>query len=587
MNAAFDQIAEYAARSPMSRSTLRRDSGTPLVLTLLSRFGRTVREWGYTTSLYSHRLRGRHPGQLLGSPDDPAPGNATLGSAIFGGDMLFEGEQHALKEEFWIRLDSATPAFRRYAHSFHWLQDLAQVGDQIKARDAAETILGWWLPFGEDWFKEAWDAETLARRLINWLTHAPLILSADDLVYRSKVLTSFARQTRHLMRVWRDTEPGLPRVYSTAALTLCGLLLPGGASWLNRGAQELERTLKDFILPDGGPASRNTADAIRAMQLLILVRGAFQERGDDLPAWVQTTLDRIGPFVRAMRHGDGNFAQFGGVTAEGGHGTNAILAASEAKGKAIENAAHTGFQRIVAGKACLIVDAGPPPGGNYAARGHASTSAFEFSNGQERLIVSVGPASRRGPMPQLAKLARTTAAHSALVIGDRNSTRLMDDGRLGAGVAETLTIREVMEESVRLRTTHDGYLKRFGVKHERILELSGDGTRLKGSDRLFGPKLKKLSGQQVLLRFHLHPQVKALKAPDGRITLETRSGKTWIFDADGGNAEIEDSLYLSRPDRPEASKQIVVTLSKEGAQRGSGEGTNQPICNWVLSEMNI
>ncbi|WP_417449199.1 heparinase II/III family protein [Kordiimonas sp.] len=583
MNAAFDQIAEYSARTPLSRSTLRRDQRSHFVLHLVTRAGRQLREWGYSTALYTYRLRGRHPGQLLGSPDDPAPGNATLGSAIFGGDMLHNGEQHVIKEDFWLRMESASPTFRHYAHSFHWLQDLAQVGDQVKARDAAETMLSWWLPYGEDWYKDVWDAETLARRLINWLTHAPLILSSEDLVYRSKVLTSFARQTRHLMRVWRDAPAGLPRIYTTSALTLCGLLLPGGAGWLNRGSAELERALANFILPDGGSASRNTADAIRTMQLLILVRGAYQDRGDDLPAWVLTTLDRMAPFIRAMRHGDGCFAQFGGVTAEGGNGTNAILAASDAKGKAIENAAHTGFQRLVAGKACLIMDAGPPPPQAYATRAHASTGAVEFSCGQERLIVSVGPASKRGPMPSLATLARTTAAHSALVIGDRNSTRLMEDGRLGAGVSETLTVRETTEEGQRLRVTHDGYLKRFGVKHERLIEIPADGSRIKGSDRLFGPKIKKLVGQDVVLRFHLHPQVRAMKAPDGRVTLETRSGKTWIFDADGGKTEIEDSLYLSRPDRPEATKQIVVTL----APSGGNDGSEQPICNWVLSEMDL
>ena len=169
------------------------------------------------------------------------------------------------------------------------------------------------------------------------------------------------------------------------------------------------------------------------------------------------------------------------------------------------------------------------------------------------------------------------------MIGDRNSTRLQDDRRLGAGVMETLTVREVTDEGLRLRTTHDGYVKRFGVKHERTLLLSPDGQTLKGTDRVFGPKAKKLIGQEILLRFHLHPHIRAMKAPDGRITLETRSGRTWIFDAGGKPADIEDSLYLNRPDRAEAARQIVITL----AQKGEKAGTEPPICNWVLSEMSL
>ncbi len=579
MNAAFDQIAEYASKAPLSRSTLRRDQSGHHIAGFFRRLGRRIREWGYASPLYGHRLKGRHPVQLLGSPDDPAPGNATLGSAIFGGDMLHEGEQHALGEDFWIRLEKATPAFRAYAHSFHWLQDLAQVNDQTKARDAAETILRWWLPFGDDWFEEVWSAETLSRRLINWFSHAPLILSSDDLVYRSSVLTTMAKQCRHLSRVHKDTEDGLPRVYTATALTLAGLLLPGGEAFLTKGARVLERTLAEFIRADGGPLSRNTADAIRTMQLLVLVRSAYTDRGDDLPPWVQTTLDKLGPFVRAMRHSDGSFAQFCGTSAEGGHGSSAVLAASEAKGKAIENAAHSGFQRIMLGSSTLIMDAGTPPPQAYSAKAHAGTAAFEFSVGQERLIVNMGSASSRGPMKELATLSRTTAAHSTLVIADRNSSRILDNGRLGAGVSETLTIREPTDDGVRIKHTHNGYLKRFGVKHERSLTLEADGTVLKGSEKLFGDKRKKLEGQEIMLRFHLHPGVMALKAPDGRISLETRGGKNWIFDLDGGTAEIEESLYLSRPDHGENTRQIVVRVAREGNE--------PPMCNWVLSEVRL
>lgn len=578
MNAAFDHIAGFASSAPLSRTTHRRDKSRHLVSGLFGRAGRTLREWGYGTRLYTHRLKGRHPVQILGSPDDPAPGNATLGSAIFGGDMLHGGEQVRITENFWRDVAKASPEFQRYAHSFHWLQDLAQTNDQPKARDAAETMIGWWLPVGEEWDRDIWASETLARRMINWLAHAPLILSSMDLVYRSKILHAMARQTRHLMRTHGDVPKGLPEVYTATALMMAGLLLPGGTPWLTKGARILERTVKQFILPDGGPRSRNAADAIRTMQLLILVRSAVIETNGDLPPWVQVTLDRLAPFVRTMRHGDGSFAQIGGVSAEGGHGTDAILAASEAKGKAIENAAHVGIQRLQMRTSCLIMDCGTPPEPNLSMKSHASTGSFEFSTGQDRLIVNMGPASLDGPMPQLADLARATAAHSTLVIGDRNSSRIVEAGWIGAGVGETLTIREGHDEGVSLKLMHDGYLKRFGVKHERDVSLSKDGKSLSGSDKLFGPKLKKLRGETVLLRFHLHPQVEALLAPDGRVSLGTRSGKIWIFDVDKGEASVEDSLYLAQPDRPSKTRQIVVRVPV---------GENEtPICNWVLSEMD-
>lgn len=578
MTVAFDQFAKFTSSAPLTRATLRRDKSRHLIGSFFNQMGRSIREWGYSTSLYEHRLRGKHPLQLLGSPDDPAPGNATLGSAIFGGDMLFENEQCKISEHFWKHLENCSPAFRRYAHSFHWLQDLAQTKDQAKARDAAETIISWWLPVGESWDKEIWGAETLARRLINWLSHAPLILSSNDLVYRSKLLLAMARHARHLTRVLKDTPQGLPRLYTGAALTLSGLLLPNGEAWRRRGLLALEEATKAFILPDGGPASRNASDAIRAMQLLIIVRTACVETNSDLPPWIQITLDRLAPFVRAVRHGDGSLAQFGGASADGGHGVEAILAASEARGKATENSAHAGIQRVQISNSCLIVDTGTPPAYMLSEKAHAGTGAFEFSAAADKIIVNVGAASERGALPQLAALARTTAAHSTLVISNRNSTRVLDDGRLGAGVSETLTLRETLEDGTRIKVMHDGYEKRFGVKHERSLSLTDNGKKLVGEDKLFGPKLKKLQGAEVIIRFHLHPTIEACAAPDGRITLETRSGKLWIFDAEDGTAEIEDSLYIGHPLKPEASRQITVIVPVKP--------NNTPICKWVLSEMD-
>jgi len=579
MNASFDQIAGFASSAPLSRSTHRRDQSRKLLTRFFKQRSRDLREWGYGTRLYAHRLKGRHPVQILGSPDDPAPGNATLGSAIFGGDMLHGGEQMSISETFWADIDNSSLEFQHYAHSFHWLQDLAQTNDQVKARDAAETMIGWWLPDGKDWNKLSWDAETLARRLINWLAHAPLILSSRDLVYRSAILHSMACQTRHLMRTYRDTSEGLPRVYTATALMLAGLLLPGGAHWLEKGSRILQNTIKAFILPDGGPTSRNASDAIRSMQLLIMVRSAIIDTNNDMQPWVQVSLDRLAPFVRAMRHGDGSFAQIGGVSAEGGHGTNAILAASEAKGKAIENAAHVGVQRMQMQNSCVIMDCGTPPARNMSHCAHASTGSFEFSNGQDRIFVNMGPAARGGNLPQLAALSRATAAHNCLIISDRNSSRVLGDGTIGKGVTETLTIREGLEDGVRVKLMHDGYLKRFGVKHERVLELSGDGKRLEGSDRLFGPKLKKLRDESVLLRFHLHPHVEPLLAPDGRVSLEMRSGKIWIFDAPDCAAHIEGSLYLAQPDRPIKTRQIIVQVPVKENET--------PICNWSVTEMIV
>ncbi|MBL4639587.1 MAG: heparinase II/III family protein [Kordiimonadaceae bacterium] len=582
MTAAFDQFAKFTSNAPLTRSTLRRDKSRYFLSSFLTSVGRNIREWGYGTQLYQHRLKGRHPLQLLGGPTDPSAGNATLGSAIVGGDMLFEHEQCKIDAHFWKTLNTCSPAFQQYAHSFSWLQDLAQTTDQKQAAETAKGIIASWLAVGRSWHKDIWDAETLSKRLINWLCHAPLTLSSLDLVYRSGLLLAMAQHARHLMHAHNDVAHGLPEIYTSSALTLAGLLLPNNGQWLKKGLLQLEISSKAFILPDGGPSSRNVSDAVHVMRLLIIVRQAYVETDSDLPPWIQITLDRIAPYIRAMRHADGSFAQICGASASDGYTVDALLAASDAKGKATGNSAHAGVQRIAHGQSCVILDAGAPAAYRLSAAAHASTGAFELSSAQDKILVNVGPANPRGAMPDLTEMVRTTAAHSTLIIADTNNSCLLENGRLGKGVSETLTLREGLEDGTRVKLMHDGYEKQFGVKHERAISLSADGKNLSGEDKLFGPKLKKLSGHAVVLRFHLHPSVEARVAPDGRITLETRSGKLWIFDSEDSTAEIEDSLYMGHPLKPEASKQICVHFKPSD----TAPENNTPLCKWAFSEID-
>ena len=92
----------------------------------------------------------------------------------------------------------------------------------------------------------------------------------------------------------------------------------------------------------------------------------------------------------------------------------------------------------------LVFDAAPPPPPRALKGACASTLAFEFSDGPNRLVVNCGGAGgARGALPPgLVHGLRTTAAHSTLALGDRNSTAINEDGSLGKGVGEVELVRD-------------------------------------------------------------------------------------------------------------------------------------------------
>ena len=80
------------------------------------------------------------------------------------------------------------------------------------------------------------------------------------------------------------------------------------------------------------------------------------------------------------------------------------------------------------------------------------------------------------------------------------------------------------------------------------------------------PKLSAIDG---VLRFHLHPSVKANKLFSKNILLKISSGLAWIFKFHSSFPIIEDSVYVINS-KPKKCQQIVIVFSlKDLEQNGS------------------
>ena len=67
----------------------------------------------------------------------------------------------------------------------------------------------------------------------------------------------------------------------------------------------------------------------------------------------------------------------------------------------------------------------------------------------------------------LVQALRTTAAHSTLTVADTNSTAINADGSLGKGVGDVVVDRAEDNDFSRIDASHDGYVRPFGLLHQR------------------------------------------------------------------------------------------------------------------------
>jgi len=539
------------------------DRGLSLAERIANRFYRLT--WG--TPIHAMRLKGKYPLKLLAVPDDHIPGDARAGQALRAGYFLFRGQKQPLDTLQFGALE-LSPAFQDYIHSFRWLRDLAAATSREQAAPIAESILRKWLAAHHEKPNEpAWRADNAGWRIFFWTAHAPLILSSSDLVYRSLVLNCIARTARHLDRSAEKAPIGLQRVVAWSGIVAASLLTPGGGPRRAFGEAGLRRALDTAFHPDGGIISRSPTAQLDGIALLSMLKAVYEARREERPGFLDEALARTVPALLGVTHGDGGLGSWQGGGAIEAAKVEAVVAASGVRTRPMRQARDWGYQRLSAGNTVMLIDAAPPPVSRFADAGCASTAAIEISDGPRRLVVNCGGAALTGAAisSDLAQGLRTTAAHSTLTLADSNSTAILGDGTLGKGVTEVELHRQEQDNGSRLELSHDGYVRRSGYTHRRLLILANDGKEIRGEDMLLpAQRRRKPVALPYALRFHLAPDVEPTVTADGHgAVLRLDDGTLWQFRAGGGDITIEDSLWVDGNGRPHGCQQLVVNGEAE------------------------
>jgi uncharacterized heparinase superfamily protein len=534
------------------------DGGLSLADRLAERFHRLT----WRTPIHTMRLKGRYPLKLIAVPDDPLAGDLRRGQALLAGQVHFRGETRAIEGLDFRELE-ASRGFTDYLHAFAWLRDLSTVATRATGAPIAEDLMTRWLAaHGEKVAGDAWRADLWGRRILAWTCHAPLILSSADLIYRSKVLNALARGARHLDRTADKAPAGVPRVAAWCGVIAAGLLIPGGDPRRDFGEAGLARALGTGVFEDGGTVSRAPAALLDLVGLLAVLGEVYAARRLELPHAAAGALARMAPALLGVALGDRGLGSWQGSAPVAGDRVQEVLAAAGLRTRPLRQSRDWGYQRLAGAGTIVVMDAAPPPVARVVESGCASTLAFEFSDGEARVVVNCGGADAATSQlpPALVQGLRTTAAHSTLCLADTNSTAIHPDGSLGRGVSEVELSRQESEGASRIEAIHDGYVRRHGFRHRRQLLLTGGGHELRGEDQLLPKGRRQTPHTPFVIRFHLGRGVEAAPTADGQAALlRLPTGAMWQFRARGGGLSVEDSIWIDDTGRAVATRQLVVT----------------------------
>ena len=499
------------------------------------------------------------------------------------GQFCLGGEVVRCDRQSPFTIDAGSAAWQRELHGFGWLRDLAATGTP-DALQAARALVADWLSQNRRPRGRAWQADVLARRVISWIAHSGFLLEGAEPEFFRAVTDSLGLHLRVLAATHRTARPGIPHLTCLLSMVLADLSIDGRDEARAVSEPLLLAELSQQILADGGHLSRNSSAVLDLLYELLPLRRCYAARGLEVPPVLARSVSRMLVYLRTMRLGDGTLARFNGVGQSRPDALATILAFDTDETPLPTELPASGYIRLERGATVLLVNSATAPPLEYSGAADAGFLSMEMTDGLQPLLVNAGypGPGRLTDTP----VARATASHTTLCVNGQSParfiaspaiTRLCGDAALGGPPNVTPRLMRV-EGVCAVEASHDGYLLSHQVIHSRRLELSPDGHRLEGRDRL-GPRAGVLRlGRDLPFAIHFHlARGVAAEIEAGRTTVALRlpAGQVWRLEIDGAIPHLEMSPRFDRAASDTTARQIAL--------RGNCAG--EIVVQWVLERV--
>ncbi len=504
--------------------------------------------------------------RVVVAPTDLRAVDSFVAEEIISGRYPLAGRILDTEGQSPFELELPSVQFARRLHGFGWLRHI-RAGKTSAACSNARRITDQWISLHGSRTKGiAWDSEVVSRRIISWLSHSPILLQDADAGFYRRFTSSLGQQVRHLQRRADSLPDGLPRLKVRIAIAMATVAAEAKPSAVRRAGRLLDRELERQVLPDGSHVSRNPQASVDLLFDLLPLRQSYINLGHEVPSKLIPAIDRMYPAVRFFRHSSGDLALFNGASSSLATDMMSVLRYDETAGQPFKALPHGGYQRLAGGDTTILVDTGKPLSARLSNTAHAGCLSFELSSGRNRFIINSG--SPRFAGERLRQLARTTAAHTTVCIGDVSSARIAHSSHLGPIILSGPSTIDIDRQtgpdgSDRLSARHDGYVERFGVLHEREIRVNEQGTKIAGRDRLLlpdGMPTVNLPGAEVVARFHIHPSISVDRADDRKVRLVAPDGESWSFSIPVGELVIGEDVFFADVSGIRPSQQLEIVF---------------------------
>ena len=426
-------------------------------------------------------------------------------------------------------------------NSFFWLFSL----DLKSSKKDTQNVILQWIENNHKYNSKSWETDIIAKRIIAWISNSKLTYEDGKIDYKRKFNNIIKKQTNHLINVIEKSEWIDDKMIGCAAIILTGLSYKDKENYLVSGLNLLKKIIKFSFDNDGFPKSRNIRQLNFYLKYFVLIREWLKESQNDIPEYIDENIYYLGQayaFIWQNHKKD--------ILFNGNHETNNIefdryLNRLGYNFKS-QNNELGGYTILNSKKISLIMDVGPSPDKKFSSNYQAGALSFEIISNGKKLICNSGYFQNFNH--KLNDLSKTSAVHSTLNLDNRSSCKFEKKNKSSSIIEHGLKIIKkniIFEKNYwKISAAHDGYLKQYGIIHEREIEFYPEQMKFIGHDKIISKN--KTQNLKYEIRFHLEPNVKVMKTQDTKSILIDIDGEGWKFNSDNSDINIDNGLYFGK-----------------------------------------
>ena len=456
-------------------------------------------------------------------------------------------------------------------NSFFWLFSL----DLKSSKKDTQNVILQWINKNHRYNSKSWEVDIVAKRIIAWTSNTGLTYEDSNIDYKNKFNGVIKKQINHLINEIEGSEWVDDKMIGCAAIILTGLSYQDKDQYLKTGLNLLKKFVKFSLDNDGFPKSRNIRQLCFYLKYFILIREWFKESQSEIPDFINENIYYLGQSYAFSWQNHKVDLLF-----NGNNETNNIDLDRYLKrlGYSFKNQSNElgGYVALNNKKNSLIMDVGSSPDKKFSSNYQAGALSFEIMSNGKKLICNSGYFQNHNH--ELNELSKSSAIHSTLILDDRSSCKFNKTKNKNSKIFRGLKILKkniVFEKNYwKINAAHDGYLKQYGIIHEREIEFYPEQIKFVGQDKIISKNgVKNLKFE---IRFHLEPNIKIMKTQDNKTILIDLDGEGWKFNSYNNNINIDNGLYFGKKNSFTDNQNIVIS--------GMTNDENQTI-KWEITKL--